>query len=462
MKHQMNVCCNNCKVKRIILLIFLLLVNLFTGNTYSQIPDTVKKWNLQDCFQYATQNNIQLNLLRLSEQSSQQDIIAAKGLRTPSLSGTVGNTFENANNANPSTGSLANQLTTSGAYSLNSSIVLWNDHYITNNIKEENLVTQSAGLSIAETQNNITLAITQAYLNILLAKENLKYFEDLVTTSQARVTQGQQFFDVGTIAKKDLLQLQATLASDKFLMVQTRITIRQDILVLKQLLQLPTATAFDIDSSSSLTVNRTLPPLNDVEHAALGNFPEIKIGQLGLNISSLEIAKAKAGFKPILKANAALGTEYNSAITNPFPGTVGYFTQTGDNFYQLAGVTLSVPIFSNKINEVNLAKANIGYKEASLNLENSELVLSQQVEQAYLNAQNALESYDAANEQLESATESYRVVNEELKIGSVDAVDLLTQQNQYIQAVQAFTMAKYTAILQQKIYEFYTGNPITL
>jgi outer membrane protein len=84
------------------------------------------------------------------------------------------------------------------------------------------------------------------------------------------------------------------------------------------------------------------------------------------------------------------------------------------------------------------------------------------VEQAYLNASNAMQSYEAANLQLQAAAESYRITNEQFKLGAINIYDLLQQRNQYVQAVQAFTQAKYTAVLQQKIYEFYMGNPVTL
>jgi outer membrane protein len=33
-------------------------------------------------------------------------------------------------------------------------------------------------------------------------------------------------------------------------------------------------------------------------------------------------------------------------------------------------------------------------------------------------------------------------------------------QNQYVQAKQAYTQAKYTAVLEQKIFEFYMGQQI--
>ncbi len=450
-------------MKKNVFFLFLFFAVTLSSKVYSQVStDSVKKWSLQDCFQYASEHNIQLNVLRLNEQSSQQDLILAKALKTPSLSGSVANTFNNANNMNSNTGGLVNQLSSNLSYSVNSSIVLWNDHYINNSIRENELLIHSAKLSVDEAQNNITLSLTQAFLNILLDKENLQYYKDLFATSDARVKQGQQFLDAGSIAKKDLLQLQAQLASDKYLMIQTQNIISQDILSLKQILQLGTDSSFDVQLPSTLSVNRSLSPLNDAEQFALKNFPEIKIGELNVNISSLEIAKAKAGFKPVLKANAALGSGYNDVLTNAYNTKTGYFTQTGNNFYQLAGVTLSIPIFSNRINQVNLSKANIAFREATLNHQNTQLILSEQVERAYLNSVNALQSYDAANEQLQAATESYRIVNEQLKIGAISSVDMLVVRNQYVQAVQAFTQAKYTAILQQKIYEFYIGNTIKL
>ncbi len=429
---------------------------------HAQVSDTGRKWNIQECFQYATEHNIQISTLRLNEQNYQQDLSAAKATKIPDLSASVSNTFNNANNNSGSDNKLLNQLTSSGNYTLNSSIILWNDNYLNNNIRQRYLLTQSAGLSVEQSVNSITLFITQAYLDILLAKENLKYILDLVNTSEARVKQGQLFYDAGSIAKKDLLQLQAQLASDKYLLVQIQNAIRQNILTLKQILQLPSDTLFDITTPVSIEATAVIPSLYDVQQTALQNFPEIKIGKLGVDIAALDITKAKSGFKPVLTANGGIGTGYSDVVTNSISPKTGYFKQTGNNFYQRVGVTLSIPIFSNRINKTNLEKANIAYKEAYLNLQNNKLVLSQAVEQAYLNAVNALQAYDAANQQLLSASESYRIVNEQFKLGAINTYDLLQQRNQYVQAVQAFTQAKYTAVLQQKIYEFYMGKPVTL
>ncbi len=89
-------------------------------------------------------------------------------------------------------------------------------------------------------------------------------------------------------------------------------------------------------------------------------------------------------------------------------------------------------------------------------------ILSQQVEQAYINVQNAEGQYEAASEELYAARESYNISNEQLKAGAVNTVELLLQRNLYVQALQAYIQAKYSTVFNIKIYTFYMGEPITL
>ena len=425
----------------------------------SSIP---QRWSLADCIHYASDHNLQISTLKLDALTAEQNLIAARGQKIPSLSGVVTNFFNHANNNAANNGTLVDQLTTSGTYGVTSSVVLWNDNSVNNTIRQQQLLWQSAGLQVQQATNNITLLLTQDYLAVLLAKENFKYIQDLVATSEARVRQGQIFYNADSIAKKDLLQLEAQLASDRFLLVQTQNNIRQSLLLLKQSLQLPADAAFDVAIPDTVVVTKALVPFYEVQQAALRDFPDAKIGMLGVDIASLDIAKAAAAFKPTLSASGTLATGYSNVITNAVSAKPGYFTQARNNFYQQAGLTLAIPIFTNYINRTARAKADINYKIARLNWQNDQLVLSQAVEQAYLNAANSLQSYEAANEQLKAAAETYRIANEAFKLGAINSYDLLQQRNQYVQAVQAFTQAKYTAVLQQKIYEFYLGKPVQL
>jgi outer membrane protein len=404
-----------------------------------------QQWSLQNCLDYAKQNNITLNSLKLTAKSSEQDLIQSKAAKTPNLTGSVSQSLTNYKSGlNPSSG-----------YGVNSSVTLYNGNYLNNDIKEKQLSLQVASLNVLSSENDITLQITQAYLNILLAKENIAYLQDLVTTVEAQVTQGKQRFNAGTIAQKDLLELQATLATDKYSLVTAENTKRQYILNLKQILQLPTDASFDITNADSFNEKIIITPLSEVEQTALQNRPEVKSGALSVEIAQVAIEKAKAGLRPTLSLGGSLYTNYSK---DP---SYQYFNQIGNNFYQQLGVTLSVPFLDRKTTKTNVARAQIQTSQAKLSLQSTKTVLSQSIEQAYINVLNAQSQFTAAEEQLNYTKESYRIANEQLKIGTYNIVELLQQKNLYVQALQSYVQAKYAAVLYNKIYNFYSGIPVT-
>jgi len=418
-------------------------------------PTAGIKWTLQECIEHAKQRNIEINTYRLSQQSAQQDLMASKASKLPNLTGTAGQTVSNGKNFNSNTGSIQNQTNVAGSYSVNSSITLYNGAYINNDIKQKGLLVQSASLNILQGENDITLQITQAFLNILLAKENIIYLTDLVNTSDAQVKQELLLYNAGSIAKNDLVQMQAQNATDKYNLVTEQNVYRQNALTLKQLLLIPFDTAFDVSAPDSVDVQRMYPALRVAVNAALQSRPEVKNGELGVRISELDLEKARAGLLPTLSASGSASTSNSSQSGE-------YFRQLDNNFFQQLGLTLSVPIFSRRVPRTAVEKSKIAIAQTELNLQNTKTVLSQQVEQAYINVQNAESQYDAAVEELKAAQEGYRIANEELKAGAVNTVQLLLEKNAYLQALQVYTQAKYNTVLYIKIYAFYMGEPVTL
>jgi len=414
------------------------------------------RWNLPQCIDYAKKNNIQINSLRLSQQTAQQEYLLAKASRLPNLSGSASQNFTHSNAGNNSAnGGGGSGFGASGQYSLNSNVTLYNGNYINNNILQKNVEVASANLNIIQQENDITLQITQAYLTVLLDKENIVSDTSVVNTSKAQVKLEQERFNVGSVAKKDLIQIEAQNATDQYNLTTAMNTERGDLLTLKQLLLLPTDADFDIPKPDTIILNnQALVPLKSAEDTALKNRPEIKNGQLGLDIAQYSVKLAQAGYKPTLTAGGAIGTQYASGNN--------YFSQLNNNFYQQIGVTLAVPIFTRRTVKTQVEEAKINVDQAQLTFKNTKITLSQTVERAYINVQNAQSQYDAAQVQYNFNVESYRIANEQLKIGSSSIVDFLLQKTLFVQAQQAFIQAKYNLLLTQKIYDFYRGIPVNL
>jgi outer membrane protein len=440
--------------------ITLLLVLLFSCfNIYAQDSTLVGKtlqWDLVKCIDYAKKNNIQINSIRLNQQTSQQQYLLAKAARLPNLSASASETFAHGNNVTSYNGSLGSRYTSQGSYGVNSNVTLYNGNAMPNTILQANLAVQQSNYAIIQQENDITLQITQAYLAILLDKENIIYDTDLVNTSAAQTKLEQQRYNVGSVARKDLIQLQAQQAADQYTLVNQQNTERGDLLTLKQLLLLPTDTHFDVFKPDSIAPNdTTASPLREAEDIALKNRPEVKNSELGVQIAQYGVKIARSGYLPSLVAGAGLSSGYLN-------GSPSFFSQLNTNFYQDIGLTLSIPIFTKRVVKTQVEEAKINVDQANLTLSDTRIVLSQTIERAYLNFQNAKSQYDAAEVEYKYNQESYRIANEQLKVGVASIVDFLLQKNLFIQSQQAFVQAKYNVLLTLKIYDFYKGIPIKL
>ncbi len=415
-----------------------------------------EKWSLPDCFTYAAKNNIQLQTLQLDVGLNQQDLYQAKAAILPSLSAAATQYLTHSKNTNPVVGGFQTQAQLTSNYGINSSVLLYLGGNLRENIQSKQLLVEAANLNVAQAQNNIIIQITQAYLNILLVKENILALQTVVQTSEVQYKNGQTLFNAGSIAKKDLVQLEATLATDKYNLVIAQNQLRQNILTLKQILELPSGMNFEVQEAGNIQVPEEATDLQEVQDSALQNRPEVKNSEVALEQSLVQLKQAYSGLRPTVSLGGSLSSGYSDNES------VKYFGQLNNNFYQRLGLTVAVPIFSNRINKTNIEKAKIVIDQSKLALKNTKLVLSEQVEQAYINLLNSRAQYEAAQIQFTANEENYRIANEQLKLGAVNTVDFLVQKNLYIQAQQSLIQAKYSVILNHGIYEFYLGRPITL
>ena len=423
------------------------------NETPNQLPTV---WNLEQCIAYSKQQNIQINTLRLTTKSTEQDLLLSKAAKYPNLLGSLSQTFTNAKNADLVVGGFQTQSSFAGNYSLGSSMVLYNGGYLNNDIKQKELFIKSAKFNTDAAENDVTLLITQAYLTILLAKENNVYLNEIVETSKAQLKLGELKYNAGSIAKKDFVLLKAQLATDNYNLITSQNNERQNVLTLKQLLQLPSGYNLNIQKPETLVTTLPIVTLEEAQKTALEQRPEVKSSQLEKEAADLQLQKSKASFLPTLSASGTLASGYSDNQSTPYP------TQIDNNFYQRLGLSLSIPVFNNRIAKTGVEKSKIAVDQSKLDLTNTETLLSQKVEQAYINVLSAQSQFTAAQEQLDANTENYRIANEQLRLGGISTVDYLLEKNLYVQAFQNFVQAKYNAVVSLKIYDFYKGDPIKL
>ena len=424
-----------------------------------------KQWSLQDCINYALEKNIKLQQDKIALEESDVDVKTAKASLFPSLSFNTGHNVINRpyqQNSSTVSGteiiSSDNKTTYNGNYSLSAQWTLWNGGKRLNNIKQQKTARDIASLSVTETENMLQEEITKLFVQILYADESVKINKSTLETSEANFKRGEELFKEGSISKADLAQLESQVGNDQYQLVTAESTLRNYKLQLKQLLELDGTDEMTLalPTLSDEQVMKVLPNQADVYQAALTTRPEIQSGQLSIDNAKLGIKTAKAGYMPTISLSASSSSTTNSASTNNWAQQMKY------GWNNMIGVSLSIPIFDNRQNKSNVQKAKLQYSNSQLNLATKQKELYSTVETLWLDALNAQQQYAAADTKLKSSQTSYDMVSEQFTLGMKNTVELLTEKNNLQSAQQQRLQAKYMAVLDRALLDFYAGNKIEL
>lgn len=424
-----------------------------------------KQWSLQDCINYALEKNIKLQQDKIALEESDVDVKTAKASLFPSLSFNTGHNVINRpyqQNSSTVSGteiiSSDNKTTYNGNYSLSAQWTLWNGGRRLNNIKQQKTARDIASLSVSETENMLQEEITKLFVQILYADESVKINKSTLETSEANFKRGEELFKEGSISKADLAQLESQVGNDKYQLVTSESTLRNYKLQLKQLLELDGTDEMTLalPTLSDEQVMKVLPSQADVYQTALTTRPEIQSGQLSIDNAKLGIKTAKAGYMPTISLSASSSSTTNSASTNNWAQQMKY------GWNNMIGVSLSIPIFDNRQNKSNVQKAKLQYSNSQLNLATKQKELYSTVETLWLDALNAQQQYAAADTKLKSSQTSYDMVSEQFTLGMKNIVELLTEKNNLQSAQQQRLQAKYMAVLDRALLDFYAGNKIEL
>lgn len=415
-----------------------------------------KRWTLQECIDYARQENIQIRKASLTSESSQVDIKQAQSALFPSLSGSISQGYNHAKDANSN---YQYEGLFSGQYGLNASWTVFNGKQNLNNIKSAKLQKEANDLNIQEQQNNIEISITQVYMQLLYAYESIKNNENIVASSALQLQQTQDFLDAGSITRSEYAQVEAQYSSDKYNLVLAQNSYNNYVLQMKQLLELDITDTFEpqIPIVGDNQVEILIPSKYEVYETALQIMPEIKKSQLSINMAEVDKSSAKAGYIPTVALNASIGT--NNIWNGSYPS---FSTQIGRNFNQYVGMSINIPILDNRKNKSNVEKAKYQIQTAQLDYTQAQKDLLNTIENFYLEAVSGQSKFYAAKDKLESTKLSYELVKEQYALGMRNTVELTTEQNNYSNAQQELLQAKYTALLNMKLLNFYQGKSITL
>ena len=421
-----------------------------------------RRWTLGECIEYARSNNIQVRKAQINASAGEVELEAAKASRYPTLSFNWGQSVshQSAIKLINDYGEVVSDGTFSygGSYGFGSNVSIFQGGRLRNNVRRQEKQLESSRMAVEQSENTITVNVAQAYLQILYARETAEINRRAVELAARQVDRAQKRLEEGDAARNEAAQMRSQLAAAQYDLTAAQNNLAQYTLQLKQLLELGADDRFEAayPEIGDEEVLQALPTVAEVYAAAVEVMPETRSAEVMIEASQYAEKVAKAGFYPSISLSANVSTGHQSGT----PVSMG--SQLRDKLNESVGLSLSVPIFNNKSARTSVRRARLDTRQSEIDNLNARKELLATVESLHHDAVAGQANFVSAGEKLLYAEESWRLAEASFEAGANNAVDLITEKNNYLSALSARLQAKYQAVLAAKILLFYKGEPITL
>ncbi|MFT5437909.1 MAG: outer membrane protein, partial [Ulvibacter sp.] len=264
----------------------LVIIFLFLSIGFS-VSAQNKKWTLQECVEYALKNNISVKQSELDVQLSDIEKSDAFGNFLPNSNASASNSWNTGLTQNITTGVLETQTSRNSSYSFSAGVNIFNGLRNHRQFQRAKLSQLASQYNLDKMQDDIALFVANSFLQVLLNKANLKVIQSQNEVTLEQIKRTQDLVDAGVLPRGDLLEIQATNASEKQRIAVAENTVTISLISLAQLLLVKDYPSFDIvdDNYNIIDDGFSSKNVDEVIEAAKENRYEVKIAEKNVELA---------------------------------------------------------------------------------------------------------------------------------------------------------------------------------
>jgi outer membrane protein len=322
-------------------------------------------------------------------------------------------------------------------------------------LKAANAQVAQAEATYAAAEQNLIFRVSQAYFNVLTAKDNLEAQQASLEAIAHQLDQADKRYDVGLIAITDVQEAKAARDTAAAAVIAAKRTLA----TAEDQLQEITGQKYE-----SLSKPGSDMPLNTPEPADEQRWVDISLDQnltlissrLAADIARDNVQVAFGGHLPTLDLVA--GRTY----TNQY-GNYNYAGRPLDDFGsrindRSISLQLSVPIFSGGLVQSKVRQSQYLWIAAKEQMTQSSRATERQARDAYLGVISGIARVQALRQALESSQTALTATEAGYEVGTRTAVDVLNARRTLVQAQTDYSGSRYDFIVSIIQLRLAAGN----
>ncbi len=383
---------------------------------------------LDEAVALALQNNSDIKISESEREKADWAVSEAKAGKKPSVNYNFTGTYSDP--ASKSTGS-----NESYDNRIALTLPLYTGGKAEGSIEAAKLGLKSADLGIEKAKQQIKLDATTGYFNILQTANLVKVAQESVDGLTAHLKNVQAQYDVGTVAKSDMLRSEVELADADQKLIIAKNNLELAVASFNNVTGLPLDTQIN-PKQSALAYMANNQTLSDSITYSLANRPEVAQADANVAVAKQQIKIAGADKKPTVSL-----TGYTDWNDTDLPGA--------DNDNWGASVTASYKLFDSGLAKSKVRQADAGLNKATEQARQSRDSVQLEVRQAFLNMKEAEKRIETSKVAVDKAEEDFKIAQVRYSAGVGTNLDVIDAQ-------LALTQAKTNNI--QALYDYNTSK----
>jgi outer membrane protein len=459
-------------------LLTLLLFLILAWGVQPLTSQTQEYWTLEDCIEFAWQNNLQLQQQKLSVSIARENLNQSRANAYPNLNAGASHAYNVGRTVDPFTNDFITETVQSNNFNITSGVNLFNGFQLRNIIRQNEHELEAGKLDLERSYNDVALTVASAYLQILFSLEILENANNQLDISRQQVERTEKLVEAGTLPRGSLLTIQAQMATEELQVVNAKNQLDIAILNLRQMMYFPVDEEFTIEvpQVDILPDEEVKDSPMQVYQTAIQIQPEIKSAEVRVFSAERGLAASKGARSPSLALRGSLATGYSDArreqivVIDPqtgirsfeFGDVIPFTDQFRDNRNYSIGLFLNIPIFNNYQVRSGISRSQINLENARLQNQIVRDQLFKTIQQAHADAQAALKRYMATEKNVVALEEAYRYTEQRFNVGMVNILEYNDAKNRLNIANSELLQSKYEYVFRTKILEFYMGIPLRM
>lgn len=436
-------------MKRILLILTIMLPAVVSAQ---------KLWTLQECVEQGVSHNVSLKRADVEAQVQQHQAEASRKAWLPRVQADVTGTL----NFDMNMDLLARQNFVYAPFAVTAEMPLDISGQIRNQSRADALELKALLADREKAENDLSLGICAAYLQAVYARSIHQIAAEEVKMAQERVDMVRSLVEEGVRSEGEMSEANSSLAEAEHASLQSANQWEKARLELAQLLLIEDYESFDLaelsDAADAAQAFGGLMNLQSAIDYAQANNAAVRSAQLRQEASDYDVKVAKSELYPKLTLRGQIGAFAYRALKSE--ESYEEYKDVWKNRNEMISLNLSIPVFNGFATRSRIKQAELRSVDSRLAADEEWSRLKHEIEQAYQSAVASQKEYASAQHKAEQYTAAYAYQRDRYEDGLGTWLELREADSRLQQALYGVQQARFQYIMNQKILNFYKGEPI--